>query len=341
MTPDTRVQRPDPAPPQFNAIHAVVTALAANVLTISAAFAVDSDLPEYRTVSRISGQIISVGSDTLNNEMLLWAMGFKSLYPDVKINIEGMGSATAPPALLQGVAQFAPMSRSMTVEEVNAFESEYGYRASNFRVAVDALAIYANKDNPIPCLTLQQVNRIFSSTRKVSFGNNIRTWGELGLTGEWAAKSIAIYGRNALSGTHEFFRESVLYGGDYKPEVKQQPGSEAVVAEVSKDRFAIGYSGLGYKTDGVRTVALASHPGTNCYDTSVEATLSGKYPIARYLYIYVNKEPNQPLDALRGEFIKYILSKDGQTQTEIGGYYPITNKIREEELKKLGLLSSD
>ncbi len=338
MTPDTSIQRPAHVHLQFSAITTGVGALTAYVLTISAALALDPDLPAYQTVSGISGQIRSVGSDTLNNEMLLWAKAFNSRYPGVKTNIEGMGSATAPPALLQGVAQFAPMSRPMTAEEADAFESKYGYKMSSFRVAIDALAIYVNKDNPISCLTLQQVNRIFSSTRKVSFGTNIRKWGELGLTGEWASKAIIIYGRNSLSGTYEFFRDGVLYGGEYKPEVKQQPGSEAVVAGVSNDKFAIGYSGLGYKTDGVRTVSLAKSPGTNCYDTSLEATLSGRYPIARYLYIYLNKEPNHPLDALRGEFIRYVLSKDGQTQTEMGGYYPITNKIREEELRKLGLL---
>jgi phosphate transport system substrate-binding protein len=318
-----------------------VAALATNMLIISVAMALDQDLPAYRTVSGISGQIKSVGSDTLNNVMMLWAKGFKDRYPDVEISIEGKGSATAPPALLQGTAQFAPMSRGMTAEEVDAFELKYGYKVSGFLVAVDALSIYVNKDNPIPCLTLQELNRIFSSTRKVSFGGNIKTWGEVGLTGEWASKAITMYGRNSLSGTYEFFRQNVLYGGEYKPEIKQQVGSEDVVAGVSNDRFGIGYSGIGYKTDGVRTVPVAVYAGRDCYDTSAEATMSGRYPIARSLYVYFNKDPHQPLDPLRREFIKYILSKDGQTQTEIGGFYPITDKLREGELKRLGLSSSE
>lgn len=315
------------------------TAAFATILMVtSAAIALDPNLPAYQTVSGVSGHIKSVGSDTLNNELALWAKGFRDLYPEVTFDIEGKGSATAPPALLEGVSQFAPMSRPMSAEEVDAFEAKYGYKPSSFRVAVDALAVYVNKDNPIQCLTLPQLNRIFSSTRKVTGGNNIKTWGELRLTGEWAMQPIVLYGRNSISGTYEFFREMVLYGGDFKEEVKQQAGSEAVVQGIANDRFAIGYSGLGYKTNGVRTVPLASYPGGTCYDTSAEATYSGKYPIARYLYIYLNKKPNQPIDALRSEFIKYILSKDGQTQTEIGGYYPITSNIRDKELKKLGIV---
>ena len=225
----------------------------------------------------------------------------------------------------------------MTAEEIDAFEKKYGYKASGFRVAVDALAVYVNKDNPIRCLTLQQLNRIFSSTYKVAGGGNIKTWGDVGLTGEWATMPISLYGRNSISGTYEFFRETALNNGDYKDEVKQQPGSEAVVRGVANDRSAIGYSGLDYKTNEVRTVPLASYNGGKCYDTSAEATYSGNYPIARYLYVYLNKKPNEQIDPLRSEFIKYIVSKDGQTQTEMAGDYPITNAIREEDLKRLGI----
>ena len=260
-----------------------------------------------------------------------------ALYPDVKIEVEGQGSATAPPALLAGAAQFGPMSRPMTTEESSALEAKYGYKVTQFRVAVDALAVYVNKDNPIGCLSLQQLNRIFSSTRRVAFGGNIGTWGDVGLTGDWTNKPIALYGRNDISGTYAFFREMALYDGDYKPEMKKQPSSEAVVQMVAKDRYAIGYSGIGYKTPDVRTVPLSIAEGSACSDTSAEAAYSRKYPLARYLYIYINKKPDAPLDALRREFIKYILSKDGQTETEAGGFYSITNADRETDLKRLGI----
>ena len=316
---------------------AVVAALAASVAGFSGAFALDQELPAYRAVEDLAGHLKSVGSDTLGREMMLWAKGFEGLYPDVKIDIEAAGSATAPSALLEGLSQFGPMSRSLTAEELAAFENEYGYRVSSFRVAADALAVYVNKDNPIPCLTIPQLSGIFATTRKTPGTGNARTWGNLGLTGEWASQPIALYGRNSLSGTYEYFRTSALYGGDYKPEIKELPGSEAVVKAVADDKYGIGYSGIGYKTDGVRTVPLSSFYGGTCYDTSAEATLSGKYPIARYLNVYLNKKPSQPLEPLRAEFIKYVLSKDGQEQTEKGGFFPITAEIRAAELAKLGI----
>jgi len=318
-------------------IRLIATALATNLVAITAAIALDANLPAYQPVGGISGPLKSVGSDTLNNEMELWAKGFEALYPSVTIEIEGKGSATAPPALLEGASQFGPMSRPMNADEIAAFEKKYGYKPAHFRVAADALAVYVNKDNPIPCLTMQQVDQIFSSTRQGSGSRSIDTWGDAGLTGEWVTKPIAIYGRNSLSGTYEFFKSTVLYNGDYKEVVKQQPGSAEVVQNIANDKFAIGYSGLGYKTEGVRTVPLAAYYGAKCYDTTAEATYSGKYPVARYLYIYLNKKPDEPLDPLRAEFIKYILSKDGQTLTEEGGYFPITNEIREHDLEALGI----
>ncbi|WP_426434489.1 PstS family phosphate ABC transporter substrate-binding protein [Bradyrhizobium genosp. P] len=314
-------------------------ALMAQCVGYTSAYALDQQLPNYVPMQGTAGSLKSVGSDTLKNEMELWATGFMAVYPGVKIDVDAKGSATAPPALLEGAAQFAPMSRPMNSVELDAFKTKYGYPVLQFRVAVDALAVYVNKANPIPCLSIAQLNRIFSSSRVAAFGPDIALWGDAGLTGEWAAKPIIVYGRNELSGTYAFFQEMALYSGDYKKDVKLQPGSEAVVQNVANDRFAIGYSGIGYKTEGVRTVPLSAVQGGQCFDTSEEATYSGKYPLARYLYIYLNKKPDQPLDPLRSEFIKYILSKDGQIQTEKGGFFPIANDIREQELRKLGISS--
>ena len=140
-------------------------AIILNVVAATAAIALDQNLPDYRPVATLSGHIKSIGSDTLGREAALWANAFERLYPDVKIDIEAKGSATAPPALLDGTAQFGPMSRPMTAAEITAFEGKYGYKVSSFRVAVDALAVYVHKDNPIPCLTLPQISGIFSSRR--------------------------------------------------------------------------------------------------------------------------------------------------------------------------------
>ena len=315
-------------------------ALALNAVVATAAMALDQKpVPATAPAAEtLSGHIKSVGSDTLGREVELWARAFEKLYPDVKIEIEAKGSATAPRAVLDGTSQFGPMSRPMTAEETAAFEEKYGYKVSRFRVAVDALAVYVNKDNPIPCLTLPQVSGIFASTRKAPGSVNVKTWGDLGLTGEWAARPITLYSRNSLSGTYEYFRETALYGGDYKPDIKQQPGSEAVVQGVAGDKFGIGYSGIGYKTDGVRAVPLASFYGGTCYEALGRGDPFRQIPDRAVSCMSTSTEkPGQPLDALRAEFVKYILSKDGQEQTERSGFFPITNEIREAEMNKLGI----
>jgi phosphate transport system substrate-binding protein len=328
-----------PAAPPLAVMTKAIFLFAALVSMIApySAQALDPSLPTYRPLETLSGNLRSVGSDTLGHEMESWANGFEKVYPDVRMQVEAAGSATAPSALLDGRAQFGPMSRPMTAEEIAAFKTKYGYDVSRFRVALDALAVYVNKDNPIACLTLPQLSGIFSSNRMTPGGADIRTWGDLGLKGDWARHSITLYSRNTLSGTYEYFRETALYGGEYKPEIKQQPGSDALVQSITADTYGIGYSGIGFKAEGVRAVPLASYYGGTCYEASAEATFSGKYPIARYLYIYLNKKPNQSLDPLRTEFVKYILSKNGQEQTERGGFFPITNEIRDSDLSKLGI----
>jgi len=317
----------------------ITVAIVASLTVTGAANAVEIDkaLPSYKPASGVTGQLKSIGSDTLNNEMTLWAEAFKGFYPNVKIEIEGKGSSTAPPALIEGTAQFGPMSRPMKSSEIEAFEKKYGYKPSSFRVAVDALAVYVHKDNPIRCMTLQQVDAVFSKGRKGGAKEDITTWGQLGLTGEWAAKPISLYGRNSASGTYGYFKEVGLFNGDYKDSVKEQPGSSTVVQGVASDKFAMGYSGIGYKTADVRAVPIAAKAGSKCVEADPAGAYSGEYPIARFLYIYLNKNPNQPLDPLRAEFIRFAMSRQGQEATVKGGFFPITNAIREQDLKALGI----
>ena len=298
---------------------------------------VDSKLAHYKAVSGVSGKIKSIGSDTLNNLMALWSEGYRSNYPGVQIEIEGKGSTTAPPALIEGTAQFGPMSREMKSEEEGAFEKKHGYKPARIRVAVDALAVFVHKDNPIKGLTLQQVDAIFSKTRKGGLAKEIRTWGDLGLTDEWADKPISLYGRNSASGTYGYFKEVALFKGDYKDQVKEQPGSSAVIQGVASDKYAIGYSGVGYKTADVKTVPLASKEGQIYYDAEAKNAYSGDYPLSRFLYIYMNKNPNQEIDPLRKEFIKYVFSKAGQQIVVKDGFYPVSGEIAQKDMGALGI----
>jgi len=315
-----------------------LVAFIASVLVASMAFAltVDPKLPEYSAVKGVSGNLKSIGSDTLNNLMTLWAEGFSSTYPSVKIEIEGKGSGTAPPALIEGTAQFGPMSRSMKSKEVDEFEKKFGYKPSRVRTAVDAIAVFVHKDNPIKGLTMQQIDAIFSKTRKCGGPKDIVTWGDAGLTGEWADKPISIYGRNSVSGTYGYFKHVALCQGDYKDTVKEQPGSSAVVQGIAMDKYGIGYSGIGYKTADVKIVPLGEKEG-QFFEANADNAYSGKYPLARFLYVYVNKKPNEGLDPLRAEFLKYVLSKQGQQIVIKDGFFPVSDALAEEDLKSLGL----
>ncbi|NQD78955.1 phosphate ABC transporter substrate-binding protein PstS family protein [Pseudomonas seleniipraecipitans] len=315
---------------------AAMTFVAAGVATANAVAAVDPALPTYEKTSGVSGNLSSVGSDSLANLMTLWAEGYKQSYPNVNIQIQAAGSSTAPPALTEGTANLGPMSRAMKDSEIQAFEQKYGYKPTAVPVAIDALAVFVHKDNPIKQLTMQQVDAIFSSTRLCGEPKELKTWGEVGLTGEWAAKPIQLFGRNSVSGTYGYFKEEALCKGDFKSNVNEQPGSASVVQSISSTVNAIGYSGIGYRTASVRAVPLVNKKG-EVEEANETNALSGKYPLARFFYIYVNKAPNKPLSPLDAEFLKLILSKQGQDVVVKDGYIPLPAKVVEKTRKELGL----
>ncbi len=301
---------------------------------LAANLEVDPKLDTYQKTTGVSGNLNSVGSDTLNNLMTFWAESYRKKYPNVNIQIEGKGSSTAPPALIEGTSQLGPMSRKMKQKEVEAFEAKYGFKPTTIGVALDSLAVYVNKDNPIDALDLKVVDAIFSKTRKGGAAADISTWGQAGLKGEWANKPISIYGRNSASGTYGYFKKKALFKGDYKDTVKEQPGSASVVLGVTEDKAGIGYSGIGYKTSGVKAIAL-SKKGGKAYKPTYANVLAGKYPLGRMLYVNVVKEPNKPLPKLTREFLKFVLSKEGQEIVVKDGYLPLPAEVAAKELAKL------
>lgn len=297
--------------------------------------AVDPKLPDYTVVTGVSGNVNSIGSDTLNNLMTLWAEDFKKSYPNVNIQIQGAGSSTAPPALTEGTANFGPMSRAMKAEEIQAFEAKHGYKPTAVPVAIDVLAVYVNKDNPIKGLSLQQVDAIFSATRKCGGAKDITRWGELGLTGAWVNRDFTLYSRNAVSGTYGYFKDEALCKGDFKAGINEQPGSASVVQGVSESINGIGYSGIGYITSGVKAIPLSKKDGQPFIAADATHALDGSYPLARVLYVYINKHPNRPLDALQLEFVKLVLSKRGQETVVRDGYIPLPATMANKALADL------
>jgi len=315
----------------------VISIISLSSLVNFSVLALDDKLPEYTKVSGISGNVSSVGSDTLANMMTFWAEDFKRTYPNVNIQIQAAGSSTAPPALTEATSNLGPMSRKMKAREIEAFQKRYGYKPTRVRVAIDALAVFVHKDNPIEGLTIAQVDAIFSNNRKCGADKDIDRWGDLGLSGAWTGKDVQLYGRNSVSGTYGYFKKKALCKGDFKNSVNEQPGSASVVQSVSASLNGIGYSGIGYRTSGVRALPLAKK-GSSFIEANMKNAISGKYPLSRYLYVYVNKHPNKALPPMEAEFLKMILSKSGQTIVEKDGYIPLPSEVVAKEFKKLGLL---
>ncbi len=315
-----------------------ITLLSTAIIGTSVAQAqlkVDPNLPEYTPVAGIAGNLNSIGSDTLNNLMLLWGEAFREIYPNVNIQVQGAGSSTAPAALIDATAQIGPMSRPMTGTEIDRFEARYGYAPTEVRVGIDALAVFVHRDNPIEGLNLQQIDAIFSSTYRLG-GTPIRTWGDVGLTGDWADRPISLYGRNAVSGTYGVFKNIALGGGDFDDDrYQEQPGSSTVVQSITADRYGIGYSGIGYLSSGVRYINVGPRDSKTSYYPNSENALEGHYPLSRFLMVYVNKNPREPMDRLTYEFVRFINSRQGQEIVVRDGFFPLPAAVAEQTMNAI------
>jgi phosphate transport system substrate-binding protein len=303
---------------------------------ISNAFSYDGKLAPYERVAGISGNLSSIGSDTLANMMTLWAEDFQRIYPNVNIQIQASGSSTAPPALIESTAQFGPMSRRMRQSEKAAFERQFGYPPTEIRVAIDALGIFVHQDNPIKGLNFSQLDAIFSATLRCGSVKPINRWQDLGVNSSWSKHRIQLFGRNSVSGTYGYFKTNALCNGDFKVNVNEQPGSASVVQGVSASLNGIGYSGVGYHMSGVKLLPI-TREGTNYIEPSTDNIISGQYPLARFLYIYINKPPTAKLQPLETEFIRYMLSLEGQKRVEQDGYIALSERFVLQELSKLDL----
>lgn len=312
-----------------------IIAIMAFIPSVMAETQPTADYPRAEPVSSMAGQLSSMGSDTLVYLMSFWAVEFRRQHPQVAFKVVAPGSSTAPPALLAGSANFAPMSRRMKDTEIAAFVAKFGYPPTEIRVGIDTLAVYINKDNPIKGLTLAQVDAIFSTERKCGHPREIIRWGQFGLTGDWARREISLYGRNLLSGTRAFFAEHALCKGEYRKNLKMLPTSVSVVNEVSWHEGGIGYSGVGYRKPGVRVLPLAAHAGSPFVEATPDKAVSGEYPLTRFLYVYLNKDPARPLPPLESAFMRLALSPRGQQLVANDGFIPLTTDMMRQELAKL------
>jgi len=320
--------------PQANSSTTIASAAP---VTASANIVSNTKADAYQPELFLSGRLRSIGSDTLDNLMASWELDFKRYHPSIRFYHEGKGSSTAPPAILESRADFGPMSRSMKDSEIQAFSDRYGYEPTALRVAIDALAVYVHPSNPIAQqgLSLQQLDAIFSENRNRGSATAITTWGQLGLTGEFANAPIKVYSRNNASGTYGFFKKSVLLDGDYISSKIEFPGSEQLVSAVAQDKFGIGYSGIAYNNPSVATVPLSANPGGEVYPPEDQYAYSDDYPLARYMYLTLNHQPGSTAEPLHKEFTKYIFSLEGQNMVSKEGFFRVSSKIADEELAKL------
>jgi phosphate transport system substrate-binding protein len=302
------------------AMHALYLALA---LSTGAASGADSS----------SGTLTSVGSDTASALMTRWAAGFQRSHPRARIQAQGSGSASAPIALIEGAADLGPMSRPMNAHEEAAFRARFGYPPTGFVVAHDAIAVFVHPDNPRSRITLAELDAIYSSTLTCGAARAVRQWAGLDAQSTAPAMQLPILatGRDNGSGTHELFREIALCGGRYRPEVIAWPGNGAVVATVAHNPEAIGYAGIGYVNGLVKTLAVARDAADVATPPDAQTIVSGRYPLARTIHVYVNQRPHRPLAPLPRAFIAYILSDEGQQLVRHEGFMPLeADEAREQ-----------
>ncbi len=328
---------PQPTPTSQVAPTAITPAPTAPAPVMVVDANMDLNLPVYKAQAQLNGQLNSIGSDSMDRMMEMWSEKFIGHHPSLQFSHEGKGSSTAIPALIEGRSNVGPMSRAFKSSEIAKFENEFGYKPQQVRVAVDSLGIFIHPSNPLvkSGLSLAQADAIFSSSR-LRKGKEVKTWGDLGLTGEWAKAPIKVYSRNTASGTYGFFKKKLLLKGDFKETNMELESSEAVVESVAKNKFAVGFSGIAYKTDNVACLALADSKGADFVAPNEMNALSGSYPLTRSLFISYNVKPNG-LDNTQKEFIKFVFSRTGQSVVRKDGYFPVNAMVAKVELSKLKL----
>ncbi|OAL60197.1 phosphate ABC transporter substrate-binding protein [Halomonas sp. ALS9] len=281
----------------------------------------------------MSGTLGAVGSDTMAGLMLRWGETLTTRYPEVKLQFQASGSASAPTALVAGTTRLGPMSRPMTADERDNFIERYGYPPLELKVARDALIVVVHRHNPLRTLTRQQVDAIFSTSRACGGEAPIRRWEQLPATRDWSFGHIALHGRNLASGTHGLFQERALCGGQFRNDISEHPGSSAVVAAVGESANAMGYAGFNHLTPAVHALSLYNDEGT-AIPPDEASVQSGDYPLSRYLYLYVNQPPGETLPPPEQAFLRLILSEEGQQIARASGFVPLTQTVIREQQKR-------
>jgi phosphate transport system substrate-binding protein len=315
---------------------------------------VDSGIASYQAKAGVTGAIVVAGSDSMQPIILKAASAFKLLQPGVKIAVQGGGSDAALDQFLQnqatirrgdanskghhvsGHVDLLASSRPLTEEERNDFRSRYGSEPLEMPIAQDAIAIYVNQDNPVPSLTLEQLDALFSQSRKRGAPTAITTWGQLGLKDGWDEQPVRLYGRDKRSGTRAMFLHIALLDGTFRSDVKEQPGPAMEILDISRDRHGIGYAGIEFKASTVRIVPIASKAGETPVSPTAETATDRSYPLTRSLYLYAKRDSQGQLEPEIAEFLRFINSREGQETFTRAGVYSIPSEQVAANLRALG-----
>jgi len=310
--------------------------------------ALDPALASYEQGGQVSGSVIVKGSNTMQPLVARLASEFHRRHPGAEINVEGGGSEMGLKEFLENTAQpkqvagngsrpvlLVASSRELTAAEVKQFTDKHGYEPTAVPVAVDAVAIYVHRDNPLSSLTLDQVDAVFSTTRKRGYPYEIKRWGQLGLSNGWENAQIKLYGRDQKSGTRAFIKEHVLGNGEFDSAVQEEPGAASVILALSRDPFGIAYSGLGLQNSSVRPLPLADKDDMPFIMPDTTSVMDGSYPLRRLLYFYVDKSPHVALHSVLQQFLVFVNSREGQQSVLKVAFYPLPIKQVQRNLAAL------
>jgi phosphate transport system substrate-binding protein len=306
---------------------------------------VDPALPAYQPQGGLRGELHSVGADVMDVVTLGWLELFRAAHPKVTATLEARAPGTAIPALVNGWGHLGPVARELFPHEEEQFREKFGYAPTAVRVATasydhtgtaQTIGFYVNDDNPLASLTLDQVRELYAK------GGALSKWGQLGLTGDWAERPIELWGLKRPSGVANYLQTRVLGGREFRTGINERvnqddvPALDAITTGIASSRYAIGYSGLGSARSGIKVLALAERDGAATVAPTRENVAAHRYPLARFVYIYVNRAPGKPLDPNVREFLRLVLSREGQEVVARQGLYlPLTAALAREERAKL------
>jgi phosphate transport system substrate-binding protein len=294
---------------------------------------VDDAIPPYHATGSAKGTIRAVGGTSSMMLLSRAADAFRQIEPEFRAEFTAGGSSTGPPALLAGTSSMITMSRPLNDAEVAAFTAKYHYAPTAVPVAEGAITIFVHRDNPVAALSLTQLRQMFTRERQPD-GNVIDHWDEVGVGGKWSDRPINLYRMDDRRGETSIFRERALGGADYSALAEAEMTASSAVQAVAVDRNGIAFAPTFFRCLGVRTVPLIGADGQPYLPTGPHCR-DGRYPLAREFYIYLNKAPGKPLDAATTEFLRFVLSRDGQQTMIESGVFALSKSEVDRGLSAL------